>query len=963
VADVLCPVLVGRAAELDALRSALVAVTDGSGGVVFVSGEPGVGKSRLVREISAQARARGVPVVAGRAVAGGLNTPYRPLTEALLQALRDRPFPDNAGLLPWLPALGAIVPIPARGSTDAGSTGAGGAGGGGAGAGAGAGGGGAAGAGAGAGAAGVPGHGDESPVVRGEAVLRLLRALADREPLVLVLEDLHWADPETLGVVEYLADNLRDEAVLCVATTRTEPPCAAAELASQLPGRGRGVLLPLRRLDDDQVADMVRACVPGAGEDVITRVRLVADGVPFLVEEVLAAPGVPRSLHDAVRTRLASLGAGERLVLQVAAVFGRYFDWRLLPTATGLPRDVIADALEHGVGCLLLTFDGDTFRFRHALTREAVLDNLMPHMRSAAAAGALAALESAHPGLPGPWRDVAASLAEQSGDRARAGELLRAAGEQALERGALVTAADTLRRAVELLDGGDGRARAAVLLIEALALAGRVDEAMTAGDRLIDELRAAGDAPLRLPEFHLQLAHAAVAAARWPTATRHIDAAEGLLATNPSPAVAARAAVLRAEVALAGADTDRGCQLAEGALSSGQATADVRCHALELIGRAHRLRDLDAARAAFERSLATAEAAALPVWQLRALHELGTIELFDHAGTARLLQARRIAGERGALSTSALLDMHLTAAFTMRFEVDKAADHARAAIAVSERLALSELHAIALVFLAEIHGMRRDRGEMERFIALAKSAAPGNLDIEGSGWAGARAILALLEGDHPAALAAFERGISLLRQLPAGGPAIYRGLWPLLLAAEGDPRAAAEIQDARRLGMGVNRANRGMLGYAEAVLAGRRGDQEQATDTARAADADLVHYPVWRELGRIHAAPAALADGWGEPRAWLDAAAECFAGRGFDALAGRCAVLLAGPRPGRWTRLGVTAREADVLDLVAEGLSNKEIATRLFVSPRTVEKHVESLLRKTGARSRTQLVARAGAAD
>jgi predicted ATPase len=463
VADVLCPVLVGRAAELDALRSALAAVADGSGGVVFVSGEPGVGKSRLVREISAQARARGVAVVAGRAVAGGLNTPYRPLTEALLQALRDRPFPDSAGLLPWLPALGAIVPIPARGSTGAGSTGADGAGA------------------DGAGVAGVRGHGDESPVVRGEAVLRLLRALTDREPLVLVLEDLHWADPETLGVVEYLSDNLRDEAVLCVATTRTEPPCAAAELASQLPGRGRGVLLPLRRLDDDQVGDMVRACVPGAGEDVISRVQLVADGVPFLVEEVLAAPGVPRSLREAVRTRLASLGADARLVLQAGAVFGRYFDWRLLPAATGLPSDVVADALERGVGCLLLTFDGDTFRFRHALTREAVLDNLMPHVRSAAAAGALAALESAHPGLPAPWRDVAASLAEQSGDRARAGELLRAAGEQALDRGALVTAADTLRRAVELMDGGDGRARAAVPLIEALALAGRVDEAIVPG--------------------------------------------------------------------------------------------------------------------------------------------------------------------------------------------------------------------------------------------------------------------------------------------------------------------------------------------------------------------------------------------------------------------------------------------------------------------------------------------------
>jgi DNA-binding NarL/FixJ family response regulator len=92
----------------------------------------------------------------------------------------------------------------------------------------------------------------------------------------------------------------------------------------------------------------------------------------------------------------------------------------------------------------------------------------------------------------------------------------------------------------------------------------------------------------------------------------------------------------------------------------------------------------------------------------------------------------------------------------------------------------------------------------------------------------------------------------------------------------------------------------------------------------------------------------------------LEAAAGCFAAQGIDPLAERCRRLLTGPRPSRWTGLGITAREADVTRLVAEGLANKQIAARLHVSPRTVEKHVESLLRKTAARSRTQLVALAG---
>ena len=97
----LCPVVVGREAELSALRAALAAALDGAGGLVFVTGEPGIGKSRLARELAGQARARGVAVVMGRAVPAGGSVPYRPLTEALLQALRDRPQPGPAFTCGW----------------------------------------------------------------------------------------------------------------------------------------------------------------------------------------------------------------------------------------------------------------------------------------------------------------------------------------------------------------------------------------------------------------------------------------------------------------------------------------------------------------------------------------------------------------------------------------------------------------------------------------------------------------------------------------------------------------------------------------------------------------------------------------------------------------------------------------------------------------------------------------------
>jgi DNA-binding NarL/FixJ family response regulator len=120
---------------------------------------------------------------------------------------------------------------------------------------------------------------------------------------------------------------------------------------------------------------------------------------------------------------------------------------------------------------------------------------------------------------------------------------------------------------------------------------------------------------------------------------------------------------------------------------------------------------------------------------------------------------------------------------------------------------------------------------------------------------------------------------------------------------------------------------------------------------------------VWRDIGRLIAAGPALADRWGQPGAWLAEAGPRLASHGLAALADRCASLAGRPAPSRWERLGITAREADVLALVACGLPNKEIAARLFLSPRTVEKHVESLLRKTGSRTRTELVAVAGPSD
>jgi AAA ATPase domain len=355
VVDVLCPVVVGRQMELAALAAALGEALGGHGRCVFLTGEPGIGKSRLAREVAVQAAAAGAAVVVGRGVPAGASAPYRPLTEALLQALRGRPVPGDASLAPWLPALGAIIP----------------------------------------GIGGI-GHGAEaSPAIRGEAVIQLLLRIADRGGMVVILEDLHWADPDTIAVVEYLAGNLAGLRVLGLATVRSETSSPALSLARRQRGLLGSTHLALERLDAEQAALMVRACCPEAGRDEIARVQRTAEGVPLLIEEVLASPGVPASFADTVRVRLGEFTARERAVIDGAAVLGRIFDWRLLAPLTGVTPEFAGDVLARGVDRQILSSDGTWFRFRHALTREAVLSAMLPPRQQALAAAGLSALSGA----------------------------------------------------------------------------------------------------------------------------------------------------------------------------------------------------------------------------------------------------------------------------------------------------------------------------------------------------------------------------------------------------------------------------------------------------------------------------------------------------------------------------------------------------------------------------------------
>jgi DNA-binding CsgD family transcriptional regulator len=948
--SVLAARLVGRANEFAALRDRVTAATRGRGGVVFLLGEAGIGKSRLTQVIASDAEARGVRVLGGRAVATTTPVAYRPLAEALNSAVREGARAHASDVGPFRATLGRLVPEWRDDERP---------------------------------------DVDESVLVLAEGVLRFLSSVARDGGCLLVLEDLHWADVETLTIVEYLADNLAAEHVLCLATVRDEDRSLGLDLARTLRARRTSELLELDRLGDAEVAEMLDSCLGAEASPELMALAARAEGVPFLVEELLAvavASGalvprgvswtfsgaadhvVPLTFADSVRRRLAALGGERRTVLLAAAILGRQFDWKLLPSVAGADEDTVGDALHAAVDAHIVAVDLDqgTFRFRHALSRDAVLAELLPPERARLSERALSAIETAHPGLPGDWCELAAEVAEGAGDRGRAGALLLEAGRRALDGGALATAEATLERARALMLSADP----VIVDIEeclatVLALAGKRDRAVEVGESLLDRLGTDPARATRRAEAHLRIARAAVAATRWTEAEERLAQASEEASEGTHDELRARINVLAAQVAMM-SRPDRAADLARGALEVAERLElpEVACEALEIVGRFERQRDLDTAEAAFARAYAIADEHGRAVWRMRALHELGTIELLQNGGVARLEQARELALSLGALATVAVLDVQIAAALSVRDDPEPAGAVARRAGELATRYHLDQPLSAALAFEAVSHARAGRRAEVERCLRAVGQRGEAMSDL-GVVSAFARALLAFVEEDRAAA----RHEVELSAVVPseaigdqATGPG--SGMLALLIAVEGGSAGGAGWPGQEP----VHFLARGHLRYAEAVIAGRAGDAEAAVMLLDRGDDHLGRCSWFRHLGRRLMAEPALVDQWGDPLAWLRDALAFFDRTGDARIASACRSLLrkAGapvPRRRREEAVasdslhGVTARELEVLRLLGEGLSNKDIGARLYLSPRTVERHVASLTAKAGVTRRSELVA------
>ena len=964
--EMLCPSLIGREAELAALTTAMEKARDGLGSVVFVTGDAGVGKSRLVREASAAAAASGMRVITGRAVDSTVPVPFRPVTEALLKLARDGVVPEGPEIADYRPALGSLVPEWSCPGDDV---------------------------------------AENSPLILGEAVLRLLSHAATTGAL-LALEDLHWADPETLAIVEYLADNVHGTRVLCLATLRDGASSPGLEAARSAEARRSATRVTVPRLTERAVEQMAAVCLRTAAlPRRVAGLLADCDGLPFAVEEVLAAAvtsgelvhgqqgwhvdarvttGVPASIADSVRNRLATLDPPAAEIIVTAAVLGRQFDWTLLPSLTGATDSDVVATLRRARGVQLIEptrADSVMFRFRHSLTRHAILSGLLPPDLTRRSADAAAAIEEAHPGLPGSWCELAAELHAAAAQPERAARMLLTAGRRALRRGALSSACALLRDARALLAESPSAEPALALdvdeaLVQALAATGDYQQLAPLADALIARLDAAEADPRRQALVRIITArtrsedHGAISVV-------HLAAAREVADYLHDCELSGRIDAAGALCALDAGDLDQAEVLARRALAIADAAgsadwaAEVAVESLQVIGRRERIRDVGAAHAAFERAYQIATDKDSTVARSSALHELGTIDMLRYGSAGTLRQARELARRAGAISTATVIDLQLAAILGLGADLDAAMACALQSEHEASRIGARRVEAMALSAQAGISGVRAARRAAELAVERAERILPGDPELLLSTWGWARVTASLFAGDTARALReadiAVTHGGELAQTLPRRSWAYYA-----LLHAIADVDGHDALSRARATGPPAS-WNEGYLAYAEAVLQGQEGVPDHATALAEQADALLAAYaPRWRHLAHWLVAPAALKDDWGKPVPWLrDAAAE-FETSGYVRLASACRGMLrrAGERvprsgrgdtkvPAQLRKLGITSREMDVLKFVARGHSNTEIAARLFISPKTVETHVASLIAKTGQSSRRELVAHA----
>ncbi|MFF7447006.1 MULTISPECIES: AAA family ATPase [unclassified Streptomyces] len=987
------PVFVGRTEELNALRDALARAAEGEPQALLIGGEAGVGKTRLVEEFATAAGAEGALVVLGGCVEIGADgLPFAPFSTALRALRRDLPAEMAAAAAGQEEELARL--LPELGEAPSGR------------------------------------HDEQSMGRLFELTARLLERVAADRAVVVALEDLHWADASTRHLLAYLFRTLRTGRLVVLATYRADDIHRRHPLRPLLAelDRLRTVRrLELGRLNRTEVGRQIAgilACEPDPAQvdDIFER----SDGNAFFVEELAVAghdsccAGLTDSLRDLLLVRVEGLPESAQRVARVVAEGGSTVEYRLLAAVAGLAEDDLIEALRAAVNANILTAapDGDGYRFRHSLVREAVSDDLLPGERSRLNRRYAEALE-ADPALVAADSRVMrlATYWYHAHDTAKALPAVLDASVTARRRHAYSEQLRLLERAMELWDTTPEDVRAALRPVD-----------------YTEVYPPCGCDPATTPLRYLDLMAEAAVAGRLcgerERALKITKRALHLLEEEGDPLRSAWFWVQRSRLVSALSRGDGWQELATAQdLVRGLPPSEVHAEVLANVANWSMVHvpGPDAFSAA-ERAVEYARMLGADEIEMNARLTLGSLKVHAgdiETGLAEMLEVKRQTVERGLSAVAARVYVNLPDALEAVGRSADAVPVLEEGLAYTRRYGLTESEAWAWGNLAE---SLCSLGRWDEAAEAASKAGRAGQSAKPSGFhALLRAELALARGDLAEAgrqliasrghfgshdrppqneipLARVAIGVAagegrlldaraeLERAMDTGFPPdTQRYAWPLLLTAA--------TMEADALGL-------------PAAAPGRAALLERIRRTARSL---ATNAPVWQAYERWVRAELLRAEGTSDPEDWSEVTAafetldrpydlalvrhrlaESLLTTGGEDERDRATELLRlalaaarhlGARPlvdsvthlAQRARLilthapqralapdepadpaealGLTGRERDVLRLVSAGRTNRQIAEELFISPKTASVHVSNILAKLGVAGRGEAAA------
>ncbi|HEY0542851.1 MAG TPA: AAA family ATPase [Actinoallomurus sp.] len=942
------PAFVGREAELGTLADACERARGGTPGAVLLGGEAGGGKTRLVGEFADRVRDDVLVLVGGCLELSTAGFPYAPFTAALRQLVREAGAAEIAALMPRDGARDLARLLPEFGEPPADR------------------------------------DPDSARARLFEQMLVLLERLAERRPLVLIIEDAHWADRSTRDLVIFLLRNLRHTAVLVIITFRSDelhrnhpmrPVIAELE-------RIEGVVrMDLPRLTRAETAAQLTGILGHVPEPrVVDMVYERSSGIPLLVEATADQPdsGMPESVRDLVLVDVNQLPEPTQDLLRLASTAGVRFGHPLIAEVSGLSDTALSSALRPAVDANVLLANEEAYAFRHALIWEAIHDDLLPGEHGRAHRRFAEALE-ADPSLSLAGRPAVEITMHwaKAHDHERA---LPAAWKAASESASAFAYAEQLQ-----------------LLERVLELWDRVPDAETRiGADHVNVLRRAAQAAGACGEAERGLAFVRAAFAETDEKTDPERVALLLTRRANLTAMLGRTGgvddLLRAQTLVPDASVVRAEVLS---WLGGQ---------LVLLGRHEEARPIS------EETLALADRFGDDCSAADALNNLAIAEAADGRFTEALalLTTARARAERAHDGDSLLRSMVNTAdALEANGQAETAGEVAQHALTLAESLGQARTKRIfAANNLTEAQiclGRWDDAVEtFERVMELVPTPGlrgqhllnRGQIAVARGESALAATVVAelqtrfaaddpypqqvlplaslviewrLAEGEVPGAITATVHAIT---EHDLGRDA--RHTWPILVAGMRACAARRDTALAERLrtladatpAYGPVMVARRVTLAAEFARAG--GVLDRAAWDAATAAWDALSYPYPLAYALLRSAEAAVADGGREDASALLSQAAELTDRldakplraEIDLLARRSRLTVAGAGTGRPV-FGLTAREQEVLRLVAEGRSNRDIAEELFISAKTASVHVSNILGKLGVASRGEAAATA----